>query len=125
MNMMAEHHFTVPEETRLEIFLLMTKIHAQKDRNFGNGRTARNVFEAIEEHMAHRLSDADLTREELTTVLPEDVPDAAQFTKRQTQQDQDGQSRDAPGEPARKIRRRSKRKLADDAEKNDGRNGRV
>ena len=82
MTMMAEHHFTVPEVTRLEIVRLMTKIRAGRDRNFGNGRTARNVFEAILERMAHRLSDANLTREELTTVLREDVPDAGEFTRR-------------------------------------------
>jgi hypothetical protein len=106
MTMMAEHHFTVPEVTRLEIVRLMTKIRAGRDRNFGNGRTARNVFEAILERMAHRLSDANLTREELTTVLREDVPDAGEFTRRRGSSGQGQQSRAAADQSRRKTKPR-------------------
>ena len=119
MTMMAEHHFMVPEETPLESFLLMTRIHAGRDRNFGNGRTARNVFEAILERTAQRPSDANLTREELTTVLQENVPDAGQFTKRRGPPDEDQQSREIA---RRKAKPRGKRSSGS-ATTLDGRSG--
>jgi len=69
---------------------------------------ARNVFEAILERMAQRLSDPNLTREELTTVLlREDVPNADQFTKRRAPpDDEDQQSREIA---RRKTKPRGKR----------------
>ena len=47
MNMLEKHDFVVPDDTRAEIFTLMMVFFARRDRNFGNGRLARNVFEAI------------------------------------------------------------------------------
>lgn len=85
MELLDGHHLVVPEKTELALFLLMTALHAARDRHFGNGRTARNIFEAIEENMAHRLSHAELTREELTTVLPEDIPDPKSFLRKKSE----------------------------------------
>jgi type IV secretory pathway TraG/TraD family ATPase VirD4/Holliday junction resolvasome RuvABC ATP-dependent DNA helicase subunit len=82
MNLFEAHHFDAPEETRDKLFLLFTRLYAGKDRNFGNGRLARNVFDACLENMSKRLSQAELTREALTVVLPDDVPDAAPFLPR-------------------------------------------
>ena len=57
--------------------------------------------------MAQRLSDANLTPEELTTVLREDVPDAGQFIKRRAPpDDEDQQSREIT---RRKTKPRGKR----------------
>lgn len=83
MALLEGHHLVVPEATELALFLHMTALHAARDRHFGNGRTARNVFEAIEENMAFRLSGKKLTREALTTVLPEDIPDHKQIKPKQ------------------------------------------
>jgi hypothetical protein len=45
------------------------------------------VFEAIQERMAQRLSGPELTEEDLTTVLPEDVPVPASLDKRLAQEE--------------------------------------
>ena len=110
MGQLDEHHFVVPEETKLELFLLLTTLHAERDRHFGNGRTARNVFEAIEEHMAHRLNGADLTREQLTTVLPEDIPKPGKFMRRKGATSDDGPEQELPGKAAGKRSRAKPRK---------------
>lgn len=80
MQLLEEHHFTVPEETRAKLFRVMSRMYEERDAHFGNARAARNLFEAIDERMSLRLSEADLTREELTTVLPIDIPDTVQTT---------------------------------------------
>ena len=79
VDMLEKHEFVVPDDTRSEIFLLMMVLFAKRDRYFGNGRVARNVVEKIQENMAKRLGENEPTREELTTVLPEDVPGTGHF----------------------------------------------
>jgi stage V sporulation protein K len=77
VKMLEEHDFVVPDDTRAEIFMLMMVLYARRDRNFGNGRLARNMFDENQERMAQRLSETEMKHEDLTTVLPEDVPDGA------------------------------------------------
>lgn len=78
------HQFDVPPDTADAISSLMSELHRTRDDSFGNARLGRNVFEAIEEHMAHRLSDSgSMTRDTLTTVLPEDIPNARQFAPKE------------------------------------------
>jgi AAA+ superfamily predicted ATPase len=45
-------------------------------RNFGNARFVRNLFEKILEQQANRVAEAadDLSDEDLSTILPEDIP---------------------------------------------------
>jgi len=74
LDLFDAHHLIAPPETRAALFALMTRLHSERGEGFGNGRTARNVFEACDEHMAQRLGEINPTREQLTTVLPEDVP---------------------------------------------------
>jgi type IV secretory pathway TraG/TraD family ATPase VirD4 len=115
MEMFGAHHYEVPEETAKALFLLMTRLHAERDRHFGNGRTARNVFEACDERMAHRLGD-NPTRAELTTVLPEDIPDAAQFLPRRKKpkasDEGSFESREIESPVTRKRQRGKKREAA-------------
>jgi len=48
---------------------------AHKDKNFGNGRFARNIFEKTMELQANRLArEVSLTSEKLVEILPEDLP---------------------------------------------------
>ena len=104
----------MPDETRTNLFLLMTQIYIERDQTFGNGRTARDVFEAIQERMDNRLADTEMTREQLTTVLPEDIPEAAKVrssTRPNPQAPRDeGRTGDVPTE--RKRKRRPKRAQA-------------
>ncbi|MCQ2313311.1 MAG: DUF4236 domain-containing protein [Paludibacteraceae bacterium] len=48
---------------------------AHKDKNFGNGRFARNIFEKAMELQANRLArEVSLTSEKLVEILPADLP---------------------------------------------------
>ena len=117
LRLFTDHHYEVPPETRARLRELMAVLHAYRDRHFGNGRTARNVFEATDERMAHRLANARLTRRDLTVVLPEDIPPPIQFVPhyRVPPSEADG------AEEARKLaRQRSKKRSAT----KDGKEGR-
>ena len=48
---------------------------ANKDKNFGNGRFVRNVFEKTLERQANRLAAIpNLTTDKLTEIIIEDLP---------------------------------------------------
>lgn len=65
--------------TSLKMEELMHQLDGRKGKGFGNGRTARNIFELALARQAERLSDTgEPTREDLTTLLPEDIPDDLQ-----------------------------------------------
>ena len=96
--------FDLPEATiRAFRSLLALQI---RDDNFGNGRFARNVFEAAIGKMAWRLKDvAEPTVEQLREILPEDVapdpqprPTAPEPTESQSGEPQ-SESADQIGEP--------------------------
>ena len=50
--------------------------HTIRDKSFGNGRFVRNLFETVIRNQALRLgsSQAQLTNDQLRSILPEDVP---------------------------------------------------
>ena len=53
---------------------LMEDAVAHKDKHFGNGRFARNMFEKAIERQALRLASVgELTKEALQELLPEDI----------------------------------------------------
>jgi hypothetical protein len=72
----TEHEYQLSEETAqalLEHYALLPK-----GPSFGNGRTARQVFETMVERHAVRLAQvAELTTEQLQLLLPEDLPGTA------------------------------------------------
>jgi hypothetical protein len=75
LGMFEEHEFVVPPDTRIKIHLLMSSIHAERGKGFGNARTVRNLFETCYENLAHRLAEIENpTPDELTTVQPCDIP---------------------------------------------------
>ena len=64
--------FDVPEES-VRAFRAVLALQI-RDENFGNGRFARNVFEAAIGKMAWRLKDvAEPTLEQLKQILPQDI----------------------------------------------------
>ena len=71
-SMAGKADFDVPDETvRAFRGILALQI---RDENFGNGRFARNVFEAAIGRMAWRLKDvAEPTLEQLRQILPQDL----------------------------------------------------
>ena len=70
--MCAKHRYELDEAAHERLRLCFDRI--PRDANFGNGRTARKVFEEMVDRQATRLADMDdATPEELTRLLPEDI----------------------------------------------------
>jgi hypothetical protein len=70
------HRYECPEETIAALHRFFDEL--PRDEQFGNGRTARQVFQLMTERQAMRIAD-DLTAgdaRDLTTLLPEDLPPA-------------------------------------------------
>jgi SpoVK/Ycf46/Vps4 family AAA+-type ATPase len=133
VDMLEKHEFVVPDDTRSEIFLLMMVLFAKRDGHFGNGRVARNVVEKIQENMAKRLGESEPTREELTTVLPEDVPGTGHFMSESGQPQNPGEDLVIEKVPKKPRRKRAPKREADratpdikdDKNQGDGRGGRA
>ena len=59
-----------------KIRILFHEAFKNRDKTFGNGRYVRNIFETTLELHANRISNIkDLTREVLTTITEEDIPE--------------------------------------------------
>jgi predicted AAA+ superfamily ATPase len=70
------HRYECPEETVEALHRFFEEL--PRGEQFGNGRTARQVFQLMTERHAMRIAD-DLTVAlpgDLTTLLPEDLPPA-------------------------------------------------
>jgi len=72
--MCDKNHYTLRPLTRAKVMLGLDHLHQHRDHHFGNGRTARNLFEHCIRRMANRIAEiADLSVEQLTTLEPEDI----------------------------------------------------
>jgi SpoVK/Ycf46/Vps4 family AAA+-type ATPase len=66
--------YTVPGPTQARLLLGFRWIFAHRDEHFGNGRTARNVFEQAIRRLANRISGiTPVTHELLTIIQPVDI----------------------------------------------------
>ena len=67
--------YTLTDDARNELTLAMERLHAARDRFFGNARTARNLFDDVVAHQAERLlaSGAEVDRAALMELTPADV----------------------------------------------------
>jgi len=80
VNMLGQEQYVLHDEARMDLFALMLVLHRHRSREFGNARVAETIAGKIKANMAVRLDgDEEPTAEELTMVLPEDVPDARPF----------------------------------------------
>jgi Holliday junction resolvasome RuvABC ATP-dependent DNA helicase subunit len=69
----AEHQYELPEPTRQALHEFVDQI--PRGAAFGNGRTARQIFQKMTEHHAERLTQGIApTAAQLSTLLPEDLP---------------------------------------------------
>ncbi|MCL2481888.1 MAG: AAA family ATPase [Propionibacteriaceae bacterium] len=76
-SMATEADFDVPEDSLRAFRALLAR--QLRDENFGNGRFARNTFEAAISMMAWRLKDVqDPSLEQLRQILPQDIVPAPQ-----------------------------------------------
>ena len=71
----ADSDYTLTDDARAELMLSMERLHAARDRYFGNARTARNLFDDVVAHQAERLlkRGAKPDRASLMELTPADV----------------------------------------------------
>ena len=71
----ADSDYTLTDDARVELKVAMERLHAARDRYFGNARTARNLFDDVVAHQAERLLKAGGThdRAALMELTPADV----------------------------------------------------
>lgn len=65
------------DEAKESLKAMLVKAVAEKDKNFGNARFVRNLFEKTLERQANRLSkQSDLTKEMLTEIIASDLQES-------------------------------------------------
>jgi len=67
----------IDEKAEKKVELLLEELYSKRDKNFGNGRTVRNLFETVLENQSFRLSEfldsPELNEELLLTIKEEDI----------------------------------------------------
>ena len=78
-----EHVYILTEEAQEQLKSVIARDYAKRGKNFENGRYVINLLEAnVIKRMGKRLSGrTDITREALTTILPEDIPSIIETRK--------------------------------------------
>lgn len=70
-----KNHFNLNEASREVLLSRFNDLYTKKDKNFGNGRLVRNIFEKTIERQANRLVIlSGVGKEEMMTIMPEDIP---------------------------------------------------
>jgi len=73
--MAGKSHFKLTPEAREKLLKIFNNLYDNRDKNFGNARMVRNLFEKSIEKQANRLAVlSSLTDEVLTTLVPADIP---------------------------------------------------
>ena len=68
------HHYKLDIEAKKELLQQFTQLYNSRDKNFGNGRLARTLFEKTIEKQATRLSKVTyLDKEKMITITAEDI----------------------------------------------------
>lgn len=72
-----KYEYTLTEEAAAELKSILNNAVEHKDKNFGNGRFVRNLFEKVIENQANRISSVpDITAQSLATIEAEDIQKA-------------------------------------------------
>jgi len=72
---LQQHQYKLSESAKNRIKVFFNIAHTNKDKNFGNGRFVRNVFEKTLQNQASRLSQlSNLSKEDLQLIIDEDLP---------------------------------------------------
>ena len=68
--------YSLSPEAETEAGQMFERLYEERDENFGNGRTVRNIFEDAVARQANRVAALENPgREELMALLPEDLRD--------------------------------------------------
>jgi stage V sporulation protein K len=74
-NICGNNEFKLAEATKEALINKFTDLYNNRDKNFGNGRLVRNIFDKTIEKQANRLVEIhDTNKETIMTILPEDIP---------------------------------------------------
>ena len=69
----GKHGYTLDAQAEAEAGRMFNELYENRDENFGNGRTVRNIFEDAVARQANRVAKLENpSREELMALLPED-----------------------------------------------------
>jgi hypothetical protein len=69
-------NYTLHPEGKTKLLEVLTRLYEKRDRSFGNGRLARNLFEKVIERQANRLAGvAPLTDEAIAELTAADIPE--------------------------------------------------
>jgi len=73
-NMAAENSYNFTDDALLKLKEKFEILYSKRDKNFGNARTARNLFLEIISAQEKRLAELlDINKEALSTILAEDI----------------------------------------------------
>ena len=78
LNMAADKSFTVDDATRAALHRQFEQLYLRRDKNFGNAREARRIFDSAVEKQSQRLvtlmSDPGFKEEDMFRITEEDLP---------------------------------------------------
>jgi len=78
INLSKAKNFTVDEDTQAAIHREFEQLYLRRDKNFGNAREARRIFDAAVEHQSQRLvklmSDPGFREEDMYKLTKDDLP---------------------------------------------------
>lgn len=70
-----QNHFDLNEKAKIVLSEKFTKLYANRDKSFGNGRLVRNIFEETIDRQANRLAKLSrISKEMMMEISSEDVP---------------------------------------------------
>ena len=73
----GKESYQLRQDAQNKILKLIEELYATRDKNFGNGRTVRNLFQKILRLQANRLIlKTELSREDLLYLEATDIPDS-------------------------------------------------
>jgi AAA lid domain-containing protein/ATPase family protein associated with various cellular activities (AAA)/tellurite resistance protein TerB len=69
-----KNRYKLADGTRAKLMLGFVELHRHRDRNFGNGRVVRNIFEQAIRRMANRIADIrELSADQLMLFQADDI----------------------------------------------------
>ena len=83
-----KNQYKLTEETETAAVKLFTELYEERGDNFGNGRDVRNIFEDMIVRQSNRVAALESpSKEDLMTVLPEDLEDPEEEEDEDAEQD--------------------------------------
>jgi SpoVK/Ycf46/Vps4 family AAA+-type ATPase len=78
VNLAKDKNFTIDEETRAAVHRQFEQLYLRRDKNFGNAREARRIFDQTVERQSQRLvghvNDPNLKQEDMYRITTVDLP---------------------------------------------------